>query len=190
MNAALPALLLASVLVAGCGSLLPSASADMTSPFASYEDAERAAARIEPFRTKVSQLPELGFDLRDGKNVTVIPYPDIVARLAPYSGVPFELLDPGVRACILAKTDCRAYVFRIHHEDRKRNGPFLTDFFNVHRRTAITGWWFEALVVVSRDEVLFRNIAGQARTERFERETNPLGPFQPAGASAGAVLLH
>lgn len=44
-------------------------------------------------------------DPAEGKNVMVIPYPDIVARLAPYSGVPLADLDAGIRECILAKSE-------------------------------------------------------------------------------------
>ena len=38
--------------------------------------------------------------------------------------------------------------------------------------------------------VLFRNYAGQARTDRVEKQVNPLGPFQPAGEAVGAAALH
>lgn len=45
-------------------------------------------------------------------------------------------------------------------------------------------------VVVSDDVLLFRNSAGQPRTDRLEAQTNPLGPSQPAGESAGAALTR
>jgi hypothetical protein len=104
--------LVAAILLAGCTSMLPRGSSDTPSPFASYSDAQAAAEQIVPFKTSVKQLAALGFDPDQGKNVTVIPYPDIVARLAPYSGVPLEQLDAGIRACIRAQTGYRGYLFR------------------------------------------------------------------------------
>jgi hypothetical protein len=181
---ALPALL------AGCSAMLPRGSSDQSSQFASYAEAQAAADRIVPLQTRVTQLATLGFDPQQGRNVTLIPYPDIVARLAPYSGVPLEDLDPGARACIAIKSACRGYVFRFERQDRRREGNFFSDFFNVERVTHVRGWWFEALVVVGDDTVLFRNVAGEARIERVERQKNPLGPFQPAGEGAGSLLIR
>lgn len=182
--------LVTAALLAGCSTLLPHGTSQSPSRFASYAEAQAAAEKIVPFATRTAELPSLGFDPQQGSNVTVIPYPDIVARLAPYSGVPLDQLDPGIRQCILAKTDCRAYLFRFEHMDRRREGDFLSDFFNVSRITNFSGWSFETLVVVSNGTVLFRNIGGQPHVERTERQRNPLGPFQPAGESAGSLLVR
>lgn len=170
--------------------MLPRGSTDAPSRFTSYTEAQAAAERIVPFQTPAAALPSLGFDPAEGRNVTLIPYPEIVARLAPYSGVALDQLDPGIRACIMARTECRAYLFHFERQDRRREGGFWGDFFNVRRTTNVTGWWFEALVVVSDGTVLFRNVAGQPHMERVEKQLNPLGPFQPAGEGAGAVLLR
>lgn len=184
------ALLASAALLAGCAGMLPRGTIDVPSRFTTYAQAQEAAERITPFKTRTSELPGLGFDPEQGRNVTIIPYPEIVARLAPYSGVPLERLDPGVRTCILAQSDCRAYLFRFERLDRRREGNFWSDFFNVTRLTKVTGWSFDALVVVSDGTVLFRNIGGQPHVERVETQKNPLGPLQPAGESAGAVLLR
>lgn len=179
-----------ALLLAGCSSMLPRGSTDQTSKFASYAEAQSAAERIVPFETHTAQLGDFGFDPHEGSNVTLIPYPEIVARLAPYSGVPLDQLDPGIKACILARTACRAYLFHFEKQDRERQGSFLIDFFNVRRETKVTGWWFEALVVVDDGTVLFRNVAGQPHVERIDMQRNPLGPFQPAGEAAGAAILR
>ncbi|HEY0822791.1 MAG TPA: hypothetical protein VGD76_03310 [Ramlibacter sp.] len=190
MNARIPAVACAAVLLTACTAMLPRGSSDAPSPFATFAEAQAAAEKIVPFQTPTGQLATLGFDPKDGRNVTMIPYPDIVARLAPYSGVPLEQLDPGIRTCILAKTECRGYVFRFEKEDRTREGGFWADFLNVKRETHVRGWWFEALVVVNDGTVLFRNISGQPHVERLVRERNPLGPLQPAGEGAGAIILR
>jgi hypothetical protein len=177
--------------MAGCSTLLPRASASTPSTFESFAQAQAAADAITPLRTRRSELSGLGFDPDQGANVTRIPYPDIVGRLAPYNGVPLEQLDPGIRACIQAGSGCQGYLFRFRTESRKREGGFMADFFNVQRITEVRGWSFEALVVVRDDGmVLFRNIGGEPHARRTERYNNPLGPLQPAGEGVGALFMR
>jgi hypothetical protein len=182
--------ILACTALGACTSLLPSASSDAGTGFASFEAARIAAERIVPLQTRIQALGELGFDIERGQNVTLIPYPEIVVRLTPHPGVPINLLDAGIRQCIDIQMACRGYVLRFEREDRQREGGFWLDFFNVDRTTRLTGWRFEALIVVSNELVLFRNFSGQARTEKVDRQRNPLGPFQPAGEAAGSVLVR
>lgn len=183
-------MLLACGGLSACSSLLPRGASDNASPFDSYAHAQAAAERIIPFQTRTSELVALGFDFEDGRNVVRIPYPDLLARLAPYQNVPMDALDPGIRQCILARNECRAYVFRFEHKERHREGGFFYDFFNIRRINHITGWWFEALIVVTDGTVLFRNFAGQAQIDQVERSVNPLGPLQPAGEASGSLLRH
>lgn len=170
--------------LAACGSLLPEGRSDTPLPFDSYEAAQTALDKVKPFETRLDALKPLGFDPQAGPNVTLIPYPDVIARLAPHPGVPIDALDPGIRRCILAQTACSAYLFHFETQHRERLGGFWLDFLNFRRVTRTTGWRFDALVVVSDGLVLFRNAAGQARIDQTERQHNPLGPLQPAGESA------
>lgn len=176
--------------LSACSDLLPRGSSSMPGTFATFESAQAAAQRIVPLETPVSALKGLGFDLQSGANVTLIPYPDIVARLAPYPALPLSVLDPGVRKCVEAQAACRGYLFHFEQQERRRSGSFWPDFLNIRRTTSVTGWSFEALVVVSDGTVLFRNYAGQPQIDRVERQRNPLGPFQPAGEAAGAILMR
>lgn len=190
MTHRLSAAVFVCVALPGCSGLLPRGSSDTPGVFATFESAKAAALRIVPLETPVSALKGLGFDFENGANVTLIPYPDIVARLAPYPALPMSVLDPGVRMCIDAQAACRGYLFRFEQLERRRTGSFWPDFLNLRRTTYVTGWSFDALVVVSDGTVLFRNYAGQPQIDRVERQRNPLGPFQPAGEAAGAMLLR
>lgn len=184
------ALLPALLALGACTSMLPSGSTDTPKGFGSFGEAQSAVQRIVPLETATADLARLGFDPVAGTNVTLIPYPDLVGRLAPHPGVPFDKLDPGIRRCIEAQTACRGYVFHFERQDRRREGNFWLDFLNLRRTTYFSGWWFDALIVVANGTVLFRNFAGQAATDRVEKQVNPLGPFQPAGESAGSVLIR
>jgi hypothetical protein len=185
--------LLVFLLAAGlsaCTSLLPRGTNDTPAGFGSFEEAEAAVQRIVGLKTRTGELKGLGFDPVAGSNVTLIPYPDIVARLAPHPGVPVDQLDPGIRQCIESQAACRGYLFHFERQSRRREGGFWLDFLNVRRTTNVSGWWFDTLIVVSDGVVLFRNYGGQASSDRVERQVNPLGPFQPAGESAGYQLIH
>ncbi len=183
------AVLLSASLV-GCASLLPRGSSEQPSGFDSFEAAQRALERVVPFQTTVAELASLGFDPEGGRNVTRVPYPDVVTRLAPHPGVPLETLDAGVRACVAAQAQCRAYVFHLGGQTQRREGSFWLDFFNFRRTTTVSGWRFDGLVVVRGDLVVFRNFGGEARIDRTERQVNPLGPLQRLGDTAGARILN
>ncbi|HXE49716.1 MAG TPA: hypothetical protein VN663_15155 [Ramlibacter sp.] len=182
---------LAAGILSGCASLLPSGTTATPPTFASFDDARAAAEKVVAFETRTADLKSFGFDPKEGQNVTLIPYPEIVARLAPYPGVPVSGLDPGIRQCIEAQSTCRGYLFHFEHQDRQREGSFWLDFLNLRRTTTVTGWWFDTLIVVTDDTVLFKNYAGQPRTDRVEKQVNPLGPLQPMGESAAAsAIVH
>jgi hypothetical protein len=172
---------LAAAALSACAHLLPDQAVDTRPPFDSFASARAAVERVEPFRTRIGELGPLGFDIQGQRNVTVIAYPDLVARLAPNSSVPLADLDAGIRECILARDACRAYGFHFWSERRERRGGFLADFFNFDRTTAISSWRLDALIVVRGDTVLFRSFGGEPDNVRIEHQRNPLGPLQSAG---------
>jgi len=181
---------LVSVGVMGCGSLLPSTARETPSPFGSFEAAKLAIEKVRPYQTTVAELTALGFDIRNSPNVTLIPYPESAARLAPHPGVPLTDLDRGVRDCLTAISACRVYIFHFGDEHNKREGSFWADFLNFRRITHVTGWRFEGLVALSDGVVLFSNYSGDALIQRTDKQTNPLGPLQPAGEAAGRSLIR
>ena len=182
-------LLFGAILLTGCANgLLPRSGADATAGFQTFGDAERAFAQIAANRTTTTELTGLGFDIT-ASNVRQIPYPDLVARLAPNGSVAFDELDVGIRQCILARLECRLYEYRIGQEKRDRQGSLVLDLFNFQRVTAVESWRFEALVVLRGDVVLFRTYGGEPNNRRVEHEVNPLGPLQSIGeAAVGRVI--
>ena len=183
-------LLVVCACTVGCTSLLPSSSSVTPSSFETFEVALSAIEKVIPRRTTLAELTALGFDPHTSSNVTLIPYPDVLGRLVPYPGIAAGDLEPGVRDCISAQKACRAYVFHFGSEQRNREGSFWVDFLNFRRLTKVKGWRFEGLVVVNESNVLFRNFSGEPRIDRTERQSNPLGPFQPAGQSSGRSLFR
>ena len=182
--------LVLAALLGACasGGLLPDSSVAVRAQFADFEAARRAFETIEPYTSTIDDLQTLGFD-PGASNVRLIGYPDIVGRLAPNSALSLEQLDPGIRDCILARLECRAYEYRLGNETRVRTGSFVLDWLNFKRTTEVNGWQFIAIVAVRRGVVLFRNYGGAPSNERTEREFNPLGPLQGVGGSVSQQLL-
>jgi hypothetical protein len=103
--------------------------------------------------------------------------------------VPLEDMDVGIRECIAARSSCQVYEFHFAHQSQQRSGNFLLDFFNFRRSTTVSGWQFDAVVVVKDALVLFTSHGGTPQTTRVEKRTNPLGPLQSIGESSGGLLL-
>ena len=173
---------------AGCSGMLPRGRSDVSSPFGSFEAARGAFESIEPYRTTLHEMSTLGFDAEALANVKQIPYPEVVSRLAPNSGVPLDLLDPGIRDCILARQACRAYEFSMSLQLRQREGNFLLDFLSFRRTTTSPSKRQPVVFVVRDGLVLFRNHGGEPKVERIDRQTNPLGPLQQAGEAVGGMI--
>jgi hypothetical protein len=174
-------MLACAVIAAGCTTLLPRSTSRSVSPFATFDGAREAFERIVPYRTTLAELKQLGFDVAAHSNVQQVPYPQLVGQLVPNPVLTFDQLDGGIRDCIDARQDCRAFVFRAGTEVHERRGPFITDFLNFRRVTHAIGWRFEGLVLVRDGVVLFRNHGGEPSIDRVEERVNPLGPLQSIG---------
>ena len=108
------------LLLCGCANLLPRGDREQPSGFDSFEAVAQAFDKVVAYRTTVEQSRALGFNLQSSPNVTLIPYPQSTGRLAPDRGVPFEVIDPGIRDCIVARLACQAYEFPLGRETTRR----------------------------------------------------------------------
>jgi hypothetical protein len=177
-------IVMACAVLAGCSTLLPRATFQSVSPFATFDSAREAFERIVPYRTTLPELKQLGFDVATHGNVLQVPYPQLVGQLVPNPVLTFDRLDAGIRDCIAAQQECRAFVFRAGTEVQQRSGPFMQDFLNFRRVTRTHGWRFEGVVLVRGGVVLFRNHGGEPLIDRVEQRVNPLGPLQAVGGAA------
>lgn len=173
----------AVLLLGGCASLLPRGQAQTIKPWASFDQAHTAYEHIQPFKTTVESLREMGIDPAVTPNITILSYADIIRRLLPPSGSDI-VLDPGIRDCLKAQGGCRGYEIDQRHTDRKRVGNFWLDFLNFRRETTTTGWRFNMLLLVVDDRVVYKLWGGQPDISEVEATRNPLGPLQGLGESS------
>ncbi|QJR14188.1 hypothetical protein [Usitatibacter palustris] len=175
------AALAAAVALAGCAELLPKTSSEVDSPWGSYEEARAAIERIEPGQTTLADLREHGISLASNPNIEMLSYSDIVLRFPMNWGLALEAADPGLRDCLKAGKECTGVAIKVTKMRRERIGNFWLDALRFKRETEITGWSFNALLLVIDGRIVYTLYGGQPSVREHEIAKNPLGPLQNWG---------
>ena len=173
-------------LTAGCASLLPQSSTEV-SAFKSFEEAQKAIEGLTPNQSNLKSLAAIGIDPAKHPNTTILTHADVVRRFVPGSVLGKQDLDPGVVACLEARDACRGLDVIAARIAKNRTGGFFADFFNFSRRTDTTGWRFNAVILLVNNVVVYRTWGGQPVLNETELRTNPLGPLQDTGPSTVSV---
>jgi len=168
----------ASLLLAGCSSLLPSAVQVTESQWNDYNEARAAFDAIKPGATTQAELWQMGFDPFKYPNIRLLNYLEVTRLFLANDSIHLADLDPEIQACIKAKTVCQGYEVTLGKNDRKRIGNAFLDIFNFRRQTRTTGWQFRGLIVLEKDRVVYKIESGQPVIREFEDKKNPLGPLQ------------
>ncbi|MBJ6725649.1 hypothetical protein [Geomesophilobacter sediminis] len=161
--------------VTGCTTLLPSGKAVVESPWQTYAEVKDAFDKIEIGKTTVDDLSSLGFNIKNSPNIKLLSYLDVAATV---QSIPIQELDPGLQACLRARSDCRAYVFEPNRVNTQRNGNFWLDIMSFRRKTQETGWRFKALIVFVNSHVAYKLSSGEPQINTLHDQKNPLGPLQ------------
>ncbi|MDH4583150.1 hypothetical protein E8F20_14925 [Pseudomonas sp. BN415] len=173
-------LLCYAVLLAGCGSLLPSERAEVLSPFRDYTDAEARYSQATPGTTTRPELFSLGFDPLIQGNGKMLSFID-VRLMFVQPNVPIDYLPEGLMKCLEAKDRCIGYAFEFTKTDTQRVGSFWADVFNFRKNRELQGWVFRAVFVLVDDVLVHKVSNGEPNIRRHEVKRNPLGPLQGAG---------
>ncbi len=164
--------------LAGCAGLLPSGRTATQESWADYDSARSALERIVPFKSRKAELTASGIDPYKTPTITILNYSDIVQRFAVSGAIKREELDAGILECLQAGKACTGYAIQSRSTTRRRTGGFWMDVFNFRRETDITGWTFNALILMVDDLVVYTLHGGQPRIHDKEVSRNPLGPLQ------------
>ncbi len=176
-----PLALCFAILLAGCQSLLPKASETTQVPWKTFEEARAAVEAIEPFGTRKSTLISDGFNPFHNPSVTILSYPEIVQRFSAGNALRRDEYDQGIRSCLVAGKACSGYLIAVKRVKHDRIGNFWLDMFGFVRRTNITGWSFNALILFVDDQVVYTTYSGQPKMNEMQVRRNPLGPLQSIG---------
>ncbi len=172
-------------LCAGCGAkLLPTSKHDTKTSWASYHDAKNAFDLIVPYQTTQEDLKRLGYDPFASPNVTLLTYIELLHRFLPNNSITKSDLDPGVQDCLAMKDACTAYEIDLKIDREERFGNVLLDLFYFRRKTKITGWEFNAFIVMQNGLVVYKTSSGKPNINKLIDVKKPLGPLQDIGGDA------
>ena len=177
----LAAVALLAASVAGCADLLPKARTEVSSGWHSFVEAKGAIERIVPDRTTIAELHALGIDPYASANVQLLSYSDILLRFPISGAIAQDHLDAGLRTCLQAGKACTGYAIAVRETKRDRVGGFWRDSLRFKRVVEISGWSFNALILLVGDRVVYTLHGGQPNLREQEVTRQPLGPVQNWG---------
>ncbi len=172
---------IAVIVLAGCDSMLPRSKAVAETGWGSFDDARAAFDKLELHKTRADELAKLGFDPFANANVTLLNYSDLIRRFVPGTVALADSIDGDILDCIAVKERCRAVEVDINNSTSERVGSFFLDFLNFKRRTEISGWRFNAVVVLKDDVVVYKLWGGRPMIKEVIENRNPMGPLQGGG---------
>lgn len=168
------------VILSGCGSMLPSERAEVTSAFRDYGDAESRYAQAIPGVTTRPELFSLGFDPLANGNGRTLSFLD-VRTMFIQSNIPIDYLPDSLVTCLKAKDRCTGYAFEFNQTSTERVGSFWADALNFQKLRETRGWTFRAVFVLVDDKLVHKVSNGEPQIRRQQTARNPLGPLQGAG---------
>lgn len=180
MNCICASLLAGLLLLGGCAQLLPAAHQDDTIPWKDFADAKASYDKIDPYRTNLEAVRQLGFSAQTS-NVHLLNEAQVVNAVLPSPLKEKHTIPAGIKDCMQNQGACTGYLMEPSRIAQTRVGNFLLDFLNFKRHTITTGWKFSALVVVIDDLVVYKQWSGEPNIETVDLRTNPLGPLQSMG---------
>jgi hypothetical protein len=187
---AVPAALAAALLLAGCGSsLLPAQTDHVNGKFKTFDDVKAAYSRVQPGRTRVSELSDIGFDLTE-PNVEQLSYLGVMERFMPRANMTQDEVAPEVRGCLRARDHCVGYVFRPSLVHSERTGDTMLDVFGFDRTTVNHGWSAEVTLLVQDDHVAYKVISSKPNIQETHEKVQPLGPLQDLGNAVVPAAEH
>jgi hypothetical protein len=170
-------------LLSACSTLLPKSDTAVKDRWDSFDSARATFDQIQPYQTNAKEMVQLGYDPFSNPAVTILTYADVIRRLIPATTIDSMKLNRGIVECVAAQEACQVYEIDLKQLHRKRSGNFWLDFLNFRRRTEISGWRFNALVLLKDDLVVYKLWSGQPVIREVENVVNPLGPLQGSGES-------
>ncbi|MDW3095032.1 MAG: hypothetical protein R8G33_05085 [Gammaproteobacteria bacterium] len=168
-------------LLSGCSSLLPKEKNLTVGVWDTYEEAENTFNAIIPYVTTKDELINLNLNLENNKNITLLNYADIANRFDLGSYIHGYIPDKGISECIIAKSECKGYLVNEKFLRSKRYGNFFSDLLNFKRKTNITGWTFEGVILIKKDIVVYKLSGGIPALHEKIESSKPLGPLQGGG---------
>jgi hypothetical protein len=181
---------IAAIALTGCTALLPTEEVEVQSPWHSFDEAKAAVTRIVPLETTRADLLAAKIDPYTTPNIAILTYSDIILRFQIGSSVPQEQIDRGLRDCLVAGKACTGYAIVVRDIKRERTANFWLDSLHFYRRVDVSGWSFNAVILLVDDVVVYTLYGGQPMIREREQTRQPLGPLQNWGDVVPDAFIH
>jgi len=172
----------------GCVELLPKAQTEVRSPWHDFAEAKAAIERIVPYQTTRQELHAAGIDPYATANISLLTYSDIILRFPLGGAVSQDKLDRGLRECLNAGKACFGYAIVARDTKRDRTANFWLDSLGFYRKIDVSGWSFNATILLIDDIVVYTLYGGQPIIRELEVTEQPLGPIQNWGDTLPALI--
>ena len=87
-------------------------------------------------------------------------------------------LPVGIKNCLKTMESCYSLNLEVGGSHSKRLGNFLLDLTTFRRQTLARTWKFEAIFVISKQQVIYKTWHGFPKKEVYTDNIKPLGPLQ------------
>jgi len=125
----------------------------------------------------------MGIDPYTSPNVQLLSYSDILLRFPMNGSFSHDGLDHGLHECLEAGKACTGYSINVRELKRDRTGSFWPDALGFRRVVDVSGWTFNALILMIGDRVVYTLYGGQPIVREQEVSRQPLGPVQDIGGA-------
>lgn len=170
--------LLTTILLTGCASILPREHTVTQSPWGTFEDVKTSYEEVVTEKTNIKELEELGFTPEGNPNVEIYNYWTLaniyeMSQLATNGEAP-----DWMNICSHNKEYCKGFRLTIQSVHSDRIGNVFADLLGFKKKIKKFGWKFEATFILIGDRVIYKSWDGQPKIEEYHDKTVPLGPFQ------------
>ena len=184
-----PLVLLAVLLLSGCGALLPKSKEVTASPWPTYHAAQETFDKIVPGQTTIADLRQMALDPSENPNIAILNYADVMRKFMANQSLSLNDLDQGVRDCVTAKIACRGLEVTQSMINKNRQGNVVLDVLGFYRETQTSGWRFNGLILLKENVVIYKLTGGQPILQGTEENKNPLGPVQAIGSRVTGITF-
>lgn len=167
--------------LSGCASLLPTSKMEMKMPWQNYAEAKSTFDRIIIQKTTIDELTAMAINADVTPNIVSLNHADLLRRLVNVPLLDPGMLDDGLHTCLVKRQKCTGLEIEQTHTERERIGSFWLDVLGFRQETSVTGWRFNAVIVLDENVVIYKVWSGQPNIRKLEEERNPLGPLQGVG---------
>ncbi|KKQ43478.1 MAG: hypothetical protein US61_C0010G0010 [Parcubacteria group bacterium GW2011_GWE2_37_8] len=169
--------------ISGCASLMPSETNIAISPWSEYAEVKKQFEKIEPYKTKISDLKDLSFDPEKNPNTTYLNYLNVRNLFINNPSVKTEDLPGGIQDCFINFEYCYAFEFKLENIKTEGQGNIVLRLLKFREENLTTGPRVSFKVFLVGNLVVYKlPPEGTPHIRKYTLKKRPLGLLQDIGS--------